>query len=136
VKSPIRLTIVLCAALLLGGCRTSTSATAPAATMVRSELFFGLGRKNAPDISEQEWREFVDQQITPRFPDGLTILDARGQWRGEDGVVQREPSHVLILLHPPGEDADARIEQIRALYRQRFAQDSVLRTDTMQRVSF
>lgn len=104
--------------------------------MVRTELFFGLGRKGAPDVSDQEWRQFIDQEITPRFPDGLTILDARGQWRGEDGAVQREPSHVLILLHKRDDESDAKIEQIRRLYRERFAQDSVLRTDMMQVVSF
>ena len=131
-----RMTLVLCAALLMGGCRTLPEASADAQTLVRTELFFGLGRKGAPDVSEQEWRDFVDREITPRFPNGLTLLDAHGQWRGEDGNVVREPSRVLILLHPPGDDAESKIEQVRRLYRERFAQEAVLRTDTMQRVSF
>src|SRR4029079_15092373 len=105
-----RMTLVLCAALLMGGCRTLPEAPADAPTLVRTELFFGLGRKGAPDVSEQEWRDFVDHEITPRFPNGLTLLDAHGQWRGEDGNVVREPSRVLILLHPPGEDAESKIE--------------------------
>src|SRR5690349_9071821 len=128
--------LVLCAALLLGGggCRTPPPAAAPQSTLLRTELFFGLGRKSTADISEPEWRDFVDHEITPRFPEGLTILDAHGQWRGQDGAVEREPSRVVILLHAPSGDDDTRIEQIRRLYCRRFAQEAVLRTDSMQRV--
>jgi hypothetical protein len=126
----------LTVALALGGCRTMPPAPADARSLVRTELYFGFGRKGGPDVSEQEWRDFVDHEITPRFPNGLTILDARGQWRGEDGSIVNEPSRVLILLHDPAAEDEAKIEQIRRAYRNRFAQEAVMRIDTMQRVSF
>jgi hypothetical protein len=134
--------LLLCVVLLLSGCRTNaptaeaTTTTTTTTTLVRTELFFGLGRSGGSDVTEPEWRDFVDQQITPRFPDGLTILDASGQWRGKDGVIRHEPSRVLVLLHAPSAADNAKIDEIRRLYRERFAQESVLRVDDVQHVSF
>jgi hypothetical protein len=135
-NTPASSRLLLCVLLLLSGCRTNAPTTDATTTLTRTELFFGLGRNGAGDVTEPEWRDFVDRQITPRFPDGLTILDASGQWRGNDGVIRHEPSRVLILLHPPGDADNAKIEEIRRLYRERFAQESVLRVDDLQRVSF
>ncbi|PCO16625.1 hypothetical protein CQA18_26060, partial [Enterobacter hormaechei] len=38
--------------------------------------------KRARRISAAEWQTFVDSQVTPRFKDGLTVFDAKGQWLG------------------------------------------------------
>jgi hypothetical protein len=131
------MTLVLCAALADGRLPHASRSAGRCADARAHGAVLRLRPKGCtPDVSEQEWRDFVDREITPRFPNGLTLLDAHGQWRGEDGNVVREPSRVLISLHPPGEDAESKVEQIRRLYRERFAQEAVLRTDTMQRVSF
>ncbi len=112
--------------------------------LLRTELFFGLSVQN-PDgtdaqVSEQQWQDFVDRVVTPRFSDGLTVLDSRGQWRHQGRIV-KEKGKVLYLLHPlPGtgrtDDADRKIEEIREIYKQRFHQDSVLRTTIPAGVSF
>ncbi len=73
--------------------------------------------------------------VTPRFPDGLTILDARGQWRGPGGIL-REPARVLVIYHRDDAANGARIEAIRAIYRHRFAQTSVLRADSAACIGF
>ena len=79
----------------------------------------------------------VIREVTPRFPDGFTILNSRGQWRGPDGRIVEEPSRVLIILYEPDDlDVGQRIEQIRAMYQQRFDQDAVMRVDSVQRVAF
>ena len=77
------------------------------------------------------FKQFVDEQVTPRFSDGLTILKGDGQFRGENGVIVKEESYVLILLYPYEALADRsqRIERIRALYKRLFDQESVLRVD-------
>jgi hypothetical protein len=64
---------------------------------VRTELYFGTAKPNGA-VTEAEFRDFVDRQVTPRFPDGLTLLKGNGQFRGEDNIVIKEQSFVLILL--------------------------------------
>jgi Protein of unknown function (DUF3574) len=103
---------------------------------VRTELYFGLAQHNGA-VSEQEFQRFVDTHITPRFPEGLTLIAATGQFRGRDGAVRAEDSKVLILLYPLRDaHAGARIDAIRRDYRTRYAQQSVLRADSMACASF
>ena len=49
---------------------------------IRTELFFGSERPNKPEVSDTEFKLFLDQEVTPRFPDGLTVLKGFGQFRG------------------------------------------------------
>ena len=101
---------------------------------VRTELFFGLSRPGGR-ITERQFDRFVDEEVTPRFPDGLTLLSGEGQFRLESGEIIEEKSKLLILLHV-GSDVDSKeIEEIRAAYIDRFDQQSVLRTDEPSCVS-
>lgn len=102
---------------------------ANAKSMSRLELVFGTARRDGPPVSDEEWRTFLDDEITPRFPSGLSVLEANGQWRGDDGTLTRERSRmVLIWYEPTGKSSEA-VEAIRAAYKARFGQDSVLRAD-------
>ena len=74
--------------------------------------------------------------MTPRFPDGLTVFDARGQWRGSDGLVQKERSKLLVILAPQGDDSATRIGEVSDEYKRRFGQESVLQVVTDACVSF
>jgi len=95
--------------------------------MQRSTLYFGAAIPGSTDtVDAVEWQRFLDSSVTPRFPDGLTWLDARGQWRGKDGRVIGEPSRVLILLHPDDGETHTAIDAIRAEYQRAFAQEAVL----------
>jgi hypothetical protein len=69
--------------------------------------------------------------VTPRFPDGLTLVKGDGQFKGSDGVIVKEQSFVLILLYASDSytDSSRRIDRIRRLYTKRFQQESVLRVD-------
>ena len=102
---------------------------------IRTELYFGRNRPNGT-VTDAEWQSFVDEFVTPRFPDGLTILDADGQWRGKDGSIAREQSKVIVLLYPRKlrKAMNAKIEEIRAEYKKRFAQESVMRIDITKSV--
>ena len=97
--------------------------------MVETRLFFGLGRKDAPPVSEAEWQDFLDKEVTPRFEEGLTVLDADGQYLGMDGTLIQEESRVLILIYNGNEARSRDIEAIRDAYKARFDQESVLRID-------
>jgi hypothetical protein len=115
-------------------------ALAGSLNFARTELFFGTGREGAPPVTDAEFFAFLDEQITPRFPDGLTLLKGDGQFRNSAGVIIKEDSFVLILLYPVEDfrEASKRINAIRNLYKAQFQQESVLRADDpfAVRVSF
>jgi len=114
----------------------AVSCTGSAVPYARLELLFGRGRKDGGEVSDDEWRAFLDAEITPRFPDGLTVLDAYGQWRNSAGAIAKEKAVMLVIWHRPTADSEAKIEAIRAAYKTRFGQESVLRVDGVSCVSF
>ncbi len=107
----------------------------PARAQVRHELVFGTARAHGVPLREDEWQSFIDSVVTPRFPDGLTVLNASGQWRGEAGVT-KEQARILVIWHDRLPSRDADIEAIRSAYKERFDQESVLRIDSVSCVSF
>jgi len=110
--------------------------TGCAAPFVRSELYFGTARAGMPDVSPAEWQKFVDEVITPRFPNGLTILDGAGQWRMSDGSLAKEKSHLVIVVHSPTVHETQKLDEIREAYKQRFNQEAVLEIDEDVRIKF
>lgn len=105
------------------------------AQMARIELLFGSGRKGGAAVGEVDWQAFLDSEVTPRFPDGWTVLTGYGQWRNADSV-QKEGSRLLLIWAPRTAESDPRIEAIRNAYKARFEQESVLRVDGLSCVSF
>jgi hypothetical protein len=103
----------------------------PADLFARTELFFGSLRSDKPPVSEQDFLGFLNDTITPLFPNGLTLLTGLGQFLNSQGVIQQEQSWLLILLYPVGEreDNNGKIETIRGQYKDAFEQESVLRAD-------
>ena len=117
-------------------CSTAPPCREPAHPMARLELLFGADRTGGTPVGETEWSLFLDSEVTPRFPDGLTVLDGAGQWRGADGGTVRERSRLLVIWYRPTAQSEADIDAIRAAYKRRFAQESVLRADGVSCVSF
>jgi hypothetical protein len=91
----------------------------------RVELVFGLSRTGRTDVSETEWSDFLAREVTPRFPDGLTVLGANGQWRNSAGTLVREPARLLLVWAAAAPDLDQRIEHIRTAWKREQQQDSV-----------
>jgi hypothetical protein len=91
-----------------------------------AELIFGRGVGGPIEISETQWTHFVDTEITPRFPDGLTVYDATGQWRDKtSNKITRETTKiVLIVLSGRPEDL-SRLNEIAEAYKRTFGQQSV-----------
>jgi hypothetical protein len=95
---------------------------------VVERLYFGRNVADTLVVTDSAWTAFVTEVVTPRFPAGLTVWSATGQWRGPDGRIKREPSYVLeVVLPTGGVDNDAAIAAIIAEYKRRFRQESVLR---------
>ena len=91
----------------------------------RTTLYFGLSRRTGK-VSEKQWRDFMLREVTPRFADGLTVWEARGQWRRPDGQISRERAKVLLLVHDDSNAVHGRIQEIIGRYKRLFEQDSVL----------
>ena len=90
------------------------------------ELVFGRNEGERLAVNEDDWRRFIDEEVTPRFPDGLSVMDVQGQWRAPGGMLVREPSKIVYLVLDGGPDDPAKITHIRDSYKQRFRQKSVL----------
>jgi hypothetical protein len=91
-----------------------------------AELLFGRDIGHRPGVSESAWARFVAREMTPRFPDGLTISDATGQGRDPaDGTIVREPSKRVEIVLPGAADDEARLDAIVTAYKRDFHQKSV-----------
>jgi hypothetical protein len=102
-----------------------------ASPFIRTELYFGRNKSDGAEVSRKEFNGFLSGFVTERFPDGLTVLNGRGQFLNSRGEVERERSVVLILLYPTSarNEKHVKIEEIREEYKKRFLQQSVLRVD-------
>jgi hypothetical protein len=94
--------------------------------MTKLELFFGGNIGESGRVSDDEWRRFVADEVTPRFPDGFTVLAAMGQWRNHAGTIVAEDSRNLVVIARDATSELAKIAALRDVYKMRFDQDSVL----------
>jgi Protein of unknown function (DUF3574) len=95
------------------------------ADRVHVRLVFGLQGPKGP-VTDAEWNAFLSDVVTPRFPDGLTIVEASGQWRGTDDRLQRERSRIVEIVQDQSADAGDRIDTIVQIYKKRHHQESVM----------
>src|SRR5580692_11205900 len=101
---------------------------AHAVRWVDTRLYFGLGPADAPakGVSEAAWREFLDKEVTPRFPSGLSVMDVYGQWQGKgETKPERIRSKVLIIDYAATVANARKIEAIRAAWKARTGDQSV-----------
>lgn len=106
---------------------------------VDTKLYFGLGPVDHPEqgVSEADWRSFLDREVTTRFPDGLSVLDVYGQWQGKNQTApERLRSKMLIIDYPDTAENRARVEAIRAAWKQKTGDQSVMRVTEPADVSF
>lgn len=109
----------------LAGCSNAAevSKTSP---MVATYVLFGRNIPAGGEVSEQQFSDFLDNVITPAFPSGLTVFDAYGQWRNQDGTRVQQKTKVLWIVGK-GSTADSEaINKIVKTYRERFGGAGVL----------
>jgi len=126
--------LVFFAMLLLGGC-SYAGGERPVAdscggeAMVETQLFFGMSRPTGGEVTQDEWDEFLQSEVVPRFAEGFAVFENSGFWLdSQSNQTIREPSRMISRLLRPG-DAEE-IPQITDAYKKRFDQESVLRIDT------
>jgi hypothetical protein len=106
---------------------------------VDTRLYFGLGPADHLEmgISESRWREFLDREVTPRFPHGLSVADVYGQWQGKNqSAPERLRSKVLIIDYPDTQENRDKVDAIRAAWKSSTGDQSVLRVTEPADVSF
>lgn len=120
--------IALAAALLLAACTPPPAHTAapacaaPLKPALQVDLYFG-------SVGEAEWRAFLDEEVTPRFPDGLSVVDAYGQYRNRQGRIERERAKLLVIVVFDAPAHAARVQAIVDSFIRRHRHESVLRAE-------
>jgi Protein of unknown function (DUF3574) len=91
-----------------------------------AELIFGRSIGGRIEVNDEQWMSFVDEEITPRFPDGLTVFDAAGQWRDKSTKkITRESSKIVLIVLSGKADDLAGLNEVVAAYKRSFGQQSV-----------
>ena len=112
---------------------------AAAANWVDTRLYFGLGPADVPDkgVPDAAWRDFLDKEVTPRFPSGLSVIDVYGQWQGkEQKTPERVRTKLLVIDYPDTRDNRDRIEAIRLAWKKKTGDQSVLKVTEPADISF
>jgi uncharacterized protein DUF3574 len=126
---------LLAAALLLAlaGCtappRTAASCPAPLKPALEVHLFFGGEAGNGRAVSEAEWAAFMAEEVTPRFPDGLSVIDVAGQYREPSGRMVREKTKLIVVVVFDAPTHLANVQAVIDAYNRRHSQNSVFRTE-------
>jgi hypothetical protein len=126
---------------MLAACASGTRGSAGIAPglagardQVSDRFMFGRAMPSGGMVSDSAWQDFLQQVVTPRFPEGFTVWRTEGQWLDPRGVLVKEPGFVLEVIHPKGVPADSVFERVATEYRVRFRQDAVFRATTDARV--
>lgn len=101
----------------------------------QDRVLFGMNSPDGP-VSEAQWQAFLAEVVTPRFPAGLTVYQAKGQWRGDSGQVEQEDSRAIDLIHEDSAEERKRVVEIADEYKRRFKQEAVLIVSAPVRACF
>ena len=134
----MRLIMAILLTASLAACTTADSDHACTGTsQVETRLYLGLSQPNGPNVTATAFARFLKAEVTPRLPEGYTLLDGQGFWREDrSGKTISEPSRVLVHLHDASPAKNSTLDAIAAAYKQAFHQEAVLRTDTRTCVAF
>ncbi len=142
---PLRFSPIVLACVLLGACQSASATKSPASgaasgpsvtapineSWVRTEIHCALAPLDSEGLglaaAEGTWRTFLDEEVSPRFPEGFSVLDAYGQWREETGsTILRERSKVLVIVYADTAARRAGIEALCAAFKKRTGEKGVL----------
>jgi len=134
---PVRVWLASAAAtVLLSGCALLQPSPPPKVADVQcpdgdrkatAELVFGrVAADGSGGVSEAEFAQFLDGEISPRFPEGLTVIDAEGHTAPPTGPQISGPAKLVMIVLPGDKDDNTKLQAVRLAYVKRFHQQSVL----------
>ena len=71
-------------------------------------------------VTDAEIAAFIDSFVTERFPDGMTIIAARGQWSSKEHGLTREITTVIDIQCGDTPENSEKIKEIAEEYVRRF----------------
>jgi hypothetical protein len=126
----------LCALLLATGLQANAQSPPSAMTCTGSlkpavevNLYFGRDIETGGEVSDAQWAEFMAAEVTPRFPDGLSVLNVAGQSRNSKNQTLRERTKLLVVVVFDAPAHQAKVQAIVEAYNKRFGQNGVFRTE-------
>ena len=102
---------------------------------IMESIYFGTATPRGV-VSPDEWAAFVNDTVTPAFPEGLTSWQASGQWRKQNASIEHKDSHILQLIHEGNAVKNTAIQRLISIYKQRFEQEAVMRVRSGACLSF
>lgn len=113
-----------------------TRAESSQKTLIKEELYFGLSKPGGKTVSEVEWQQFLNRVITPRFKDGLTVMDANGQYLNNSGKLIKERTKLVVVVYESNSTKNQMVQETISSYKKTFQQEAVLRVSSDVKVSF
>ncbi len=108
---------------------TPPACSAPLKPAVEVNLYFGRDKPSGGEVSDAEWASFLADTVTPRFPAGLTVIDARGQHRDPAGVIGSERTKLVVVVVFDAPAHRSKVASIVDTYAKRFGQHEVFRVE-------
>jgi hypothetical protein len=99
---------------------------APAQPMLAIELMFGRSVEGRVVVADRAWASFLAREVTPRFSEGLSVVDAAGQYKAQGGHILHEPSKLVVVIAPDKPETHDHIAAIKAAYKKEFRQQTVV----------
>jgi hypothetical protein len=125
IAAPLVLTSLAgCISVDARGIKTAISCPAGEQAQDVAQMIFGRDVGQSLRVSEEDFTRFLDEVVTPRFPDGLTVQESQGRWLYK-GVDYHEPGKMVTIILKSPQDR-AKLAEIAAAYEARFQQDAVL----------
>ncbi|MDF3072389.1 MAG: hypothetical protein K0S54_56 [Alphaproteobacteria bacterium] len=103
------------------------------ADTLKTEIYFGLRQASGKVISEEDWGKFLSEAVAPRFPGGMTVIDATG--RSANAARGGNPTKILVLVHPNVGDSQEKLSQIKEEFNRRFDNAGIFHTDSPIRIA-
>jgi hypothetical protein len=96
-------------------------------TWIRDTLYFGLSIPGGGQVTDADWKRFETDVIGGAFPQGFTVIDAHGAWRGANGETAAEATRIVIVTHADDATAESAVRNIADRYRTMYKQEAVMR---------
>jgi Protein of unknown function (DUF3574) len=100
-----------------------------------ARLYLGLDTP-AGEVTDEQWRAFVADVMTPQFPEGFTVIDGQGQWRNGRGDLVRESTRIVEFVHDGTPRQRERVRTVANDYKRYFNQQAVLVTQAPSSLCF
>ena len=92
---------------------------------VEHKMVFGLMDRQGNRVTGKEWRQFLDEVITPRLSEGVTVYEGQSQWSEYGKLAQVPVKVVLAVVSSAPAQSTKLVDEISNEFAKRFRQSQV-----------